>query len=228
VRGRPYWSEYPIVLLMNPFTLSTVDPLEIDINDLLSRLLQRMYEHGINFRVSGIALYSSALILRFQTENVLEEYNNKHSRKNNNNENKKVNIPILKQPFSLQYGSASLDELIISFKKALRQEMIKRKHAKRRTSKQNLRISLDELNVPLEEEIDVESIIHDVFMQIKRIAGERQSITFEELIANSDIDKIVQTFLAILYLYFYSKIDITQDDETLQIYITITDYSQGN
>lgn len=222
LRERPYWSEYPIVLLVNPLSLTTIDPLDVDISALLARLLQKMYEHGgINFRISGVALYSSSLLLKLQTESVLSDFNNG---KTNDKVDEKPQIPTLRQPFIRQSGSISFDELIISFKQALRQEILKKQRSTKRHKKPPIKFPIDALNVPLEEDIDVEGMIHDVFLKIKTLIANNNNnaLLFDDLIKTaSSIEEIIQLFLAILYLHFYKKINIFQNEDTLDIYISL-------
>ena len=189
---KPYWTEYPIVILFDPLSIETINPLEVDVSLLLDQLYKKMIERNeINFRIGGLAVFSSSLILRLQTEIMLEQMELAKKKRTYDKE-KTLPIPVIQPPFRSMPTTVSLSELIIS---------------------------LGEIEIP--ETVDIERIISNTYQKIVALCQEKGVITFFELLTDitNRLD-IVRIFFAVLTLHVEGKIDLSQDEDYI-IYITL-------
>ncbi len=221
---KPYWTEYPIVILFDPLSIETINPLEVDVSLLLDQLYKKMIERNeINFRIGGLAVFSSSLILRLQTEIMLEQMELAKKKRTYDKE-KTLPIPVIQPPFRSMPTTVSLSELIISFKESIdmaieKVKAIKERKKLKRVKKIMQKVSLGEIEIP--ETVDIERIISNTYQKIVALCQEKGVITFFELLTDitNRLD-IVRIFFAVLTLHVEGKIDLSQDEDYI-IYITL-------
>ena len=221
---KPYWTEYPIIILFDPLSIENINPLDVDVALLLEQLYKKMIERNeVNFRIGGLAVFSSSLILRLQTEVTLEQMELAKKRRNYDKE-KALPIPIIQPPFRSMPTTVSLSELIISFKESIdmaieKVKTIKEKKKLKHVKKIMQRVSLSDIEIP--ETVDIERIIGNTYRKIIILSKEKEVITFFDLLTEitNRLD-IVRIFFAILTLHVEGKIDLWQDEGYI-IYITL-------
>ena len=206
----PYWSENPLNILFNPISIKQLDPFEIDLCYLLTKLFQRMIEEGdINFRIGGLAVYSSSVILRIQSETLLN-YVNSGSRKrifDIDDELLELAFPKITQPLTATISTVSLEDLVITFKQDIG-ELVKRVRKERIVKKiRDNRKDFSELNMLFENK-------------------NTRDIWFVDLLSDDpDELEVVRTFFAVLSLHFAGKIYLYQDDDLI-IHIELVNGSE--
>ena len=229
----PYWSEHPINILFNPLSLQQLDPFEIDVSKILSRLFQRMMEENdINFRLGGLAVYSSSIILRLQSDALLAFLQN-NSHKNRKNELDldslalEFIIPELPIPYSVTASTVSLEDLVLTFRQDVSEiaTKIKKKKVIKKILKEGADISKIQ-NLFDNEPIDMQEFIDDLYTKITTLMNQKNTntISFFDLLSDKNFDEITiaRTFFGVLYLHFMSRIKLSQDDD-LNITISLGD-----
>jgi segregation and condensation protein A len=70
---KPFWITPPLTILFDLVRLQRIQPWNVDVAKLLTLLVQEMRKRGhIDFTASGIALLSSATLLKIKSEHILE------------------------------------------------------------------------------------------------------------------------------------------------------------
>ena len=229
----PYWSENPLNILFNPISIKQLDPFEIDLCYLLTKLFQRMIEEDdINFRIGGLAVYSSSVILRIQSETLLN-YVNSGSRKrifDIDDELLELVFPKITQPLTATISTVSLEDLVITFKqdigelvKRVRKERIVRKIRKDKKDFSELNVLFDERAI-----INMEDFINEIYLKIKTLFMNKNTkdVWFVDLLSDDpDELEVVRTFFAVLSLHFAGKIYLYQDDDLI-IHIELVNGSE--
>ena len=221
---KPYWTEYPIVILFDPLSIENINPLEVDISLLLNQLYRKMIERNeVNFRIGGLAVFTSSLILRLQTELTLEQMELAKKKRTYEKE-RSLPIPIIQPPLRSMPTTVSLSELIISFKESIdtaikKVKTIKEKRKLKRVKKIIQKVSLNDIEIP--ETVDIERIISNTYQKILSLSRENDVITFFDLLTDitNRLD-LVRIFFAVLTLHVEGKIDLSQDEDYI-IYISL-------
>ncbi|MGQ4833369.1 MAG: hypothetical protein ACP6IS_05715 [Candidatus Asgardarchaeia archaeon] len=228
----PYWSEHPINILFNPLSLQQLDPFEIDISKILTRLFERMLEENdINFRLGGLAVYSSSIILRLQSDALLSFLQNNSSKASQSKldlESMALEfiLPELPIPLSITASTVSLEDLVLTFRQDVSEiaTKIKKKKIVKKILKEKVDVSKiqDLFDGTL---VDMQEFINDLYDKIIKIIREKnvRSISFFDLFTdNLNELTVARTFFGVLYLHFMNKIKLSQNDD-LNIIISIVD-----
>lgn len=219
---RPFWLEPPWSLLIDP-SKAGEDPWSIDVAKLIIGFLNKMREmECLNYWISGKALLSASIIHRLKSELLLEL---SYRREENNGQEQegadKVDIPPIPMPFRITSRKVTLSELIFALQQALLSEEKRRDLVK---VKKKLNFLEDEENKEPEEVIlealhedwDLEAKAREVYSKI--ISFQKDVVAFSSL-TNGQIENVIETFLALLFLALKEMIYIWQERAGGEIYV---------
>lgn len=212
---RPFWLRPPWAVLFDLMKLHKVRPWSVDLSHLLTSLMGEMREKGyIDFSASGVALLSSAIIYRMKSELILELQEPPRPPPE-----KPVEFlpPPVQLPYRFEYASTALETLV----KAL-EEILKDK-TYMETQLKPSPISPEPLTIQELDEfmIDIENKIEDMYRTILSLAKKNDVIRFSELVQGLKKLEAIRTFLLVLFLASSERIQLWQDEEFGEIYISL-------
>lgn len=210
---KPFWLRPPWVVLFDLIKLQRVRPWDVDLAYLLTTLISEMKGRGyVDFTVSGIALLSSATIYRMKSELILELQEPPAPPPE-----KTVEFipPPIQPPFRYEYTVTTVDSLIKSLEEALKAEGF---------------VELQPKLIPITpappamQEIDefmvnIENKLEDMFQLLSRLGDE--VISLSKLTAGFKRLEAIRAFLLILFLACRGKIQLWQDEDLGEIYISV-------
>lgn len=211
---KPFWLKPPWAVLFNLIRLQKVRPWDVNLNYLLTTLLGEMRKRGsIDFTASGIALLSSATIYRMKSELVLELQ-----------EPPKVLVerpvefmpPPIELPFRYEYTATTIDNMLKALEEALKSETMAQFQPKLKpiTPAPPMLHEIDDFMV------DIENKIEEMYSRISARAPHGK-------IPLSDLDdglsrlEFVRIFILILFLACNGRIQLWQDEEFGEIYVSL-------
>jgi len=214
-KQKPYYLRQPWDVLFRENKLDKVSPWNVNLVLLLASLLEEMEKAGIDFRLAGTAIHSSVLIYLKKAELLLtmEEL----PQPDEGGEDVYL-PPALPLPFRFEHTTTTVDDLISALEKALTDRS------------QSLQPRLPVLPTPipdfLEAEqylLEIESRADDLLEELRWRYERGGEIRLTRLVAGQDWYEVVRVFMMLLFLAQRMKIDLLQDEEELEILITVTE-----
>ena len=210
---KPFWLRPPWAVLFDLIKLQRVRPWDVDLAYLLTTLIGEMKGRGyIDFTVSGIALLSSATIYRMKSELILELQEPPAPPPE-----KVVEFipPPIQPPFRYEYTMTTVDSLLKALEEALKAEDF---------------VELQPKLIPVmlappaiqeidEFMVDIENKLGDMFQLLSRFGDD--VIPLSKLTAGFKRLEAIRTFLLILFLACMDKIQLWQDEDFGEIYISV-------
>jgi len=216
---KPFWLRHPWAVLFDLIRLQRVRPWDVDLSYLLTTLISELRSKGyIDFSAAGIALFSSATIYRMKSELVLELQEPPAPPSE-----KLVEFipPPIHLPFRYEYTSTTVDNLIQALEEAFKDENFL-----------ELRPGLVQVTPtpPVVQEIDdfmvdIENKIEQMYQKISQFKDE--IIFLSRLIAGLKRLEAIRVFLLVLFLASKGKIRLWQDENSDEIYISVTRLDQN-
>ena len=209
---KPYYLRQPWDVLFRENKLEKVSPWSINLVLLLATLLEEMEKVGIDFRLAGTAIQSSVLIYLRKAEMLMTMQELSQPE-----EQEDVYLPpALPLPFRFEHTTTTVTDLIEALEKAL---------TERRGS---LRPKLPLLPAPIPDFLDaeqylleIESRSDDLLEEIRWRCESVGSFRITELVSGQEWMEIVRIFMMLLFLAQRLKIELTQDEEELDILISL-------
>ncbi len=215
----PFWLQPPWVLLTDTLKLKKINLWNIEIDHLVTGFLEKMLlQETVNFRVSGLALFSASLLYRWKTETLLRREEEEDQPQQQIGEEFKLLPPII-PPFRHTSRGISIGELLVALEKVLKEEG----STKRRSLiKKNV---LEEIQ-PLVYAIDpdrtqIERSLKNIYDLIRKKASVDKIVKFSELLPSRDRMEIVKVFFCVLLLGFRGFIDLWQEEDYGEIFIQL-------
>ena len=214
-KQKPYYLRQPWDVLFRENKLDKVSPWNVNLVLLLASLLEEMEKAGIDFRLAGTAIHSSVLIYLKKAELLLtmEEL----PQPDEGGEDVYL-PPALPLPFRFEHTMTTVDDLISALEKALTDRS------------RSLQPRLPVLPTPipdfLEAEqylLEIESRADDLLEELRWRYERGGEIRLTRLVAGQDWYEVVRVFMMLLFLAQRMKIDLLQDEEELEILITVTE-----
>jgi len=214
-KQKPYYLRQPWDVLFRENKLDKVSPWNVNLVLLLASLLEEMEKAGIDFRLAGTAIHSSVLIYLKKAELLLtmEEL----PQPDEGGEDVYL-PPALPLPFRFEHTTTTVDDLISALEKALTDRS------------RSLQPRLPVLPTPipdfLEAEqylLEIESRADDLLEELRWRYERGGEIRLTRLVAGQDWYEVVRVFMMLLFLAQRMKIDLLQDEEELEILITVTE-----
>ena len=228
--------------LLDPEIIKKLDLTHYDLAKLLNEFFNEMFkEDFIDFKVSGIAVHSAAKIYRWKILEILEDQERIQEEKRR--EALRRNIPdTISQPLRPGRQIATKEDFMGSMRSAIIEVMRKREKAARRNAKKKKKVKAEvkktrtkkKLPQSLMKAILGKERIEDTFQnwfntmvdKIKKDPDNQISYLrdLKPLIEKKDpygyrFD-LARLFLSMMFLRNRSKIDLFQEDELSDIYIT--------
>lgn len=212
-RDKPYYLRQPWDVLFRENKLEKVSPWNVNLVLLLTTLLEEMEKVGIDFRLAGTAIQSSVLIYLRKAEMLMmmEELPGPEE------DREDVYLPpALPLPFRFEHTTTTVTDLIEALEKALTE----RSGA--------LKPKLPVLPAPIPDFLDaeqylleIESRADDLFEEIQWRFERHGSIRLTELVSGQEWLEIVRIFMMLLFLAQRMKIELSQDEEELDVLISL-------
>ena len=212
-KEKPYYLRQPWDVLFRENKLEKVSPWNINLVLLLATLLEEMEKVGIDFRLAGTAIQSSVLIYLRKAEMLLmmEELPGPEEGRED------VYLPpAMPLPFRFEHTTTTVTDLIEALEKALTERS------------GSLRPKLPILPAPIPDFLDaeqylleIESRADDLFEEIKWRFERRGNIKLTELVYGQEWLEIIRIFMMLLFLAQRLKIELSQDEEELDVIISV-------
>jgi segregation and condensation protein A len=211
----------PLNLLFNISLLGKQNVWEIDISNLLELLLKFINSSGKkDLRICGIAAWSSSLIYRLKVESIFRLEKLSMEKRNYNNKSEEKEIPILNLiefPFRLSSTyPVSLEDLL----KILENMVNELGNPKQKNRNQIELEPIEDFNFD-QYLIKFEKILEEHEEYIMQTLRLTKTIVFSKFVEKMNRLEIARFFIALLHLAMKEKIDLLQDDDTIDIKIQI-------
>lgn len=213
---RPFYLHPPWNILFEFHKLEKLTPWNINIAYLLTSFLQQMEKSGqVDFRASGVALDSSALIYLMKSKLLLKLEEPPPPPRNMHD----FLPPPLFLPLRHELTSTTIKHLLEVLDDVLKGEMLVR-----------LDKPIEEPLLPTPSEIlpQLDLYLMEIELQIEKLYAtllERVKgagiIEFSTLIKGTFRLEAIQTFILLLFLAQEGKVDLWQNEESMEIYITV-------
>ena len=211
VKDKPFYLREPWEILFKDTKLDKASPWSIDLVYLLTTLLEEMNRVGIDFRMAGTAINSSVLIYLKKAELLLkmEEPPQPPPEKHD------VYVPPpLTLPFRFEFTTTSLTDLVKALEQALTDG--------RRSTAPRLPV----LPMPIPDFLDMEAYLLEIqerseslLERIKGMGGGPLSLF--DLVTDRSLLEVIRVFMILLFLAQGNKIDLNQDEEEIDVMITV-------
>jgi len=213
---KPFYLRHPWQILFDLVKLYKIQPWSVNIAYLLSSFLSEMRNKGyIDFAASGTALLSSSIILRLQSEHILELEKPVKP--------KEVTIiqdyipPPLKIPLRVGISTTTLSQLLEALKEALENE----KNAIRRVRLIPVESPPPDFFKDYNEFMaEIEARIEE-FYEILKYKYIGKLIPFSTIVEGKTKHEIVRIFLFLLFLASKGLVKLYQEEEFGEIYVAI-------
>lgn len=244
---KKWWLEEPWRSLLDPSLVKTSDALKYDLSSLINQFTEKMLQESyINFRISGIAIFSAAKMHHWKIRDVIDE--EQKIQEQEIKERTQREIPkTIAQPLRESRKIATQEELFGALKSAILETMQQRERLKIRreeklAQKQEQKVIRTKGRLPpelLKHILGKEETIEDLknywlnkIITMYRLAGERahnEGITFYELKSLIEEEqelpkevikmKEVKLFEVLMFLTSDGKISMAQTDFDAEIFI---------
>lgn len=214
-REKPYYLRQPWDVLFRENKLEKVSPWNVNLVLLLASLLEEMEKAGIDFRLAGTAIHSSVLIYLRKAELLMKM---EELPQPEDEEGDDVYLPpALPLPFRFEHTTTTVDDLIEALEKALTDKS------------RSMQPRLPVLPTPIPDFLDaeqylleIESRADDLLEELRWRYEQGGEIRLTRLVAGQTWAEVVRVFMMLLFLAQRMKIDLLQDEEELDIVITVT------
>lgn len=243
-----FWQKGAYKILMDPTLIKSEDFTKFDLSSLLSEFTKEMLKEDlIDFRISGMAIYSAAKLHHKKIRDVIDEEEKVLIREMR--ERTKRDIPkAMPQPLREPRKIATSDELFEAMRSAIietmqKRELLRRRREKKIAKREELKVVRSKGHLPKEilkhilgKNQTAEEILQKWFQKIKAKIklSDRKYTTYEEMIQEViEIEekdsygqklKSVEMFIAMLFLSTGGKLIMTQEDDFEDIKIEIPRY----
>ena len=211
VKDKPFYLREPWEILFKDTKLDKASPWSIDLVYLLTTLLEEMNRVGIDFRMAGTAINSSVLIYLKKAELLLKMEEPPQPPP----EKPDVYVPPpLTLPFRFEFTTTSLTDLVKALEQALTDG--------RRSTAPRLPV----LPMPIPDFLDMEAYLLEIqerseslLERIKGMGGGPLSLF--DLVTDRSLLEVIRVFMMLLFLAQGNKIDLNQDEEEVDVMITV-------
>lgn len=212
---KPFWLNYPYVILFDLLRLHRIKPWDINIANILNSFLAEIKKNGfIDFSISGTALLSSALIHKMKSELILKM--EEPPKKPEPKPQEEIPPPLF-FPIRFEYTSASISDLLKAIEKVLMDERLL-----------NLSLMEEKILKPISvvKQLDeflsrIDEHIENFYILLLESSRINKIISFKKLMKNRSFIEIIRSFIMLLFLANKGKIKIFQDGEFKDIYIQV-------
>jgi len=211
---KPFYFHPPLSILFEIHRLEKIMPWDVNISFLLNTFLEEMEQRGeVDFRASGVALGSSSTIYLMKTKLLLKLEEPPPPPKSPPDF---VPPPIF-LPLRYELSSTTLENLLDVLDEVLRGESL------RPPLQPQPLLPAPEIIPPIDLYLlEIEERMKTVYDQLCQLAGKGDLIGFSKLVAGLEKLEAVKTFIILLFLAQRGKIGLWQEEDTEELYITVT------
>lgn len=212
---KPFYLRPPLNVLFDRRKLLELAPWDVNVAFLLATFLKQMEESGqIDFRASGAALNSSALIYLMKSKLLLE-----HKEQQSPKAQQDFLPPPIPLPFRHGLTSTTIQHLLEALDAILRVEknLCSSKAVKAESPLTALEILPQPSSCLMNVELQMEELYGSLVERVKG-AG---IIEFSALVKGMKRLNAVRTFILLLFLAQRGKVNLLQDEESGEIYIVL-------
>jgi segregation and condensation protein A len=213
---KPYWITPPLTILFDLVRLQRIQPWNVDVAQLLTILVQEMRKRGhIDFTASGIALLSSATLLKIKSEHILEL---EEPPKPPTPTQEEFVPPPLQLPFRYEYTSTTIQTLITAL-----EELLETQGSKLDIAELPPPLLPDSFQLPELDDfiVDIENRLDAYFSHLLVLFTQESTLRFSALIENHDRTDIIHQFILLLFLASRGRLYLAQSDEVDDILLTL-------
>ncbi len=212
---KPFWVSPPYILLTGVLQLDKVDPWKVDVAKLIGGFLEEMKKREeIDFKISGNAVYTAAIIYMQKVKKLVEKSKPKEEEKEKVTDEDLLNVPMMRPPFRLTNRRVTLEELMLAMEQVLLQSTKKRKRSKRKRTP----IEIPPIIMELEDtQARIEEHIADTLYKIEELSKNQEIISFYDLVEERTRKEIVKVFVSLLYLAARKYIDLWQENGEIKV-----------
>ncbi|MBS7625070.1 hypothetical protein KEJ29_05785 [Candidatus Bathyarchaeota archaeon] len=224
--SKPFYLQPPWDILFDLQRLQKVNPWSVDIAFLLLSFLEEMERRAnIDFRASGVALDSSALLYLLKSSLLLkfEEPQVQQSPKETVNPIDFIPPPLI-LPLRYELTTTTLQSLLEALDEALRGENVL-----------SARIIEKPLITPPEiiptispYLMEIERRIKEVSEKMRLLLDRGEIITFSKIVSGLDRSEVIRVFIILLFMAQRGIITLWQHEEFGEIYITFNGGGVGD
>ncbi|MHA1754479.1 MAG: hypothetical protein ACTSYR_03065 [Candidatus Odinarchaeia archaeon] len=206
-------------MLTDIIKLRRLSPWSIEIDNLIRSFSEKMFQLDVvDFRVSGLAIFSASLLHRLKTEELLRVDDENEETSPQIDEEFKL-LPPITPPFRQTSRRVSIGELLVALEHVLKEE---RKPKKKRLLSKSLINDIKPLVYAIDpDRTQIERTIMRVYNKIKQISRECDVVKFTDILIDKTTMGIVRTLFCILILGFRGYIDVWQEEEFGDIFIEL-------
>ena len=213
---KPYWITPPLTILFDLVRLQRIQPWNVDVAQLLTILIQEMRKRGhIDFTASGIALLSSATLLKIKSEHILELEEPPKPPAPIQNE---FVPPPLQLPFRYEYTSTTIQSLITALEELLEAQSHKLDVIDPPSPQLPESFQLPELDDFI---VDIENRLEAYYSHLLVLFTQESSLQFSALIENHDRIDIIHQFILLLFLASRGRLYLAQNEEEDDILLSL-------
>lgn len=219
--SKPFYLRPPWNILFDFRKLGRITPWKINVAYLLLSFLEEMEKRGeVDFRASGVALDSSALIYLMKSKLLLklEEPPSPPPKKLSD-----FLPPPLFLPLRHELTSTTIQNLLRVLDEVLKGEKILPTKPK---PEPVLPPPSDILSLVDAYLMEIEAQMEELYLRLNQKVKGRGIITFSRLVAGKERIDAIRTFILLLFLAQNGKISLWQNEDFDEIYITVGE-SQG-
>ena len=213
LREKPFYLKPPLDILFKLTKLSKVEPWSVNIALLLNSLLNEMERVGVDFRIAGVALASSATIYLKKAELLLKLEEPPKIVV----DRKKFLPPPIVLPLRYEMTTTTVKDLLEALKTLFSEEV------KVKPKVVTLPTPEPEVFIPKLEEhlIEIRRRAEELYEKILNLVEEGGYVSFSQLVEGLGRLQIVRTFILLLFLAQNGKVDLKQEEDLCEIYISI-------
>jgi chromatin segregation and condensation protein Rec8/ScpA/Scc1 (kleisin family) len=215
---KPFYLQPPWNILFDFSKLEKITPWRINVAFLLTSFLEEMEKRGqIDFRASGVALDSSALIYLMKSKLLLklEEPPAPPPKIF-----KDFIPPPLFLPLRYELTSTTIEHLLQVLDEVLKGERLLPLKPKSEPILPPPSEVLPEIDKYL---MEIQKQMEKLYAKLLNYSRHKKAITFSELVAGSDRLELIRTFILLLFLAQNRKVDLWQETEFGEIYIMVVE-----
>lgn len=221
---KPFYLHPPWNILFDFSKLEKITPWDVNISFLLTSFLEEMEKQGeVDFRASGVALDSSAFLYLMKSKLLLKL-------EEPVTQPKAVSDflpPPLSIPLRYELTSTTIQQLLDVLDEVLKGErLLPLKIIQQPLLPSPLEV-LPQIDLYL---MEIEEQMEKLYAMLLHVGKEKSLIFFSKIVEGLERIEAIRTFIVLLFLAQRKKVDLWQDQEFGEIYITLPEVTvaEGN
>jgi segregation and condensation protein A len=212
---KPFYLHPPWNILFDFSKLEKITPWDVSISFLLTSFLEEMEKQGeIDFRASGVALDSSAFLYLMKSKLLLKLEEPVASQKVPSD----FLPPPLFIPLRYELTSTTIQQLLDVLDDVLKGErLLPLKIVQQPVLPSPMEI-LPQIDLYL---MEIEEQMEKLYETLCHMGKEKGLIIFSKIVEGLERIEAIRTFIVLLFLAQRKKVDLWQDEEFGEIYITL-------